>query len=92
MADFDVGFGNSVPVNKNVRTGKLGPVGIGHRGGFAGFYVDFTQSGDGRVALLEVAFDLEVELLQVIAGETDARASQTEPILESAQTKAAFKG
>ena len=75
LADFDVGLGKLVPVNENVRAGKLRPVGVGHRGGLAGFDVDFTQSGDSRIALLKVTFDLEVELLQEIAGETDARAS-----------------
>ena len=71
--------------------GKLDAVASRSGRGRAGRRVDRFQRRDRGVALLEVAFDFEIELLREIAGQSDARAAQPEAILQRGRAEAAFK-
>ena len=80
-----------MPVNENIGAGKFNSTGIGYGGCFPGRHIDAFQGGDGRVALLEITFNFEIELLREIAGQGNACAAQTNAIFQRSRTEAAFE-
>ena len=92
LADFEIRFRYAVPVDEYVGPGKFHTVGIGHRCCRTGLDVDASQGRDGRIALLEIALDFEIELLGEFARQSDAGAPQPEPVLQRIRTEPTFEG
>src|SRR4029077_18830631 len=74
LANLDVRFWELMVVNVNVRSRKIGAVGV------------------DAIAVLELALNLEVEVLGKIAGQIDARPAQTKTVFQRGLTKATFEG